>query len=112
MASAMTARVRERSEAGPGGPASLVAHCVELLLDPLGVDRELDLVADEHAARFQRDVVRESPILAVDLGLGGESDSGVAPRRVLRAEVLALQGDGAGRVPHGELALQGELAVA
>ena len=51
-----------------------------LLLDPLGVDRELDLVADEHAARFERDVVRETPILAVDLGLGGEADSGVTPR--------------------------------
>ena len=91
--------IRASSASSPPGHSGLTrcgAHAPAALrtvtaADPLGVDGELDLVADDDAAGLERDVPLEAPVLAVDLGLGAEADDGVAPRRALRAEVLALR---------------------
>mgnify|MGYP006996103286 CR=1 FL=1 len=43
--------------------------------DGLGVDLDLHLLADQHAARLEGLVPREAEVLAVDLGAGDEADA-------------------------------------
>ena len=45
------------------------------LLHRLELDRDLDLLADEHAARLERRVPGEAELAAVERGLGGEGDN-------------------------------------
>src|SRR3954471_6838426 len=83
-----------------------------LLLDPFGVDDELDLVADDNAAGLEREVPLEAPLFAAHFGLGAEADAGVAPRGSLRSEVLTLERDRAGHAADSEITVQDEFAVA
>src|SRR5438128_645462 len=51
-------------------------------LDGLDLDRDLDLVADEHAAGLEELVPRQAEVLAVDRRRGGEAGA-IAPPRIL-----------------------------
>src|SRR5512140_2413485 len=63
------------------------------LLHGLELDRDLDLLADEHAARLERGVPDEAELAAVEGRLGGEARALVAPRVLARAGELGVQDD-------------------
>ena len=62
---------------------------IGLRLCELELDRQLDLVAEREAALGQRRVPLEAVLGAVDLGLEGEADLGVAGDVLVRADVGA-----------------------
>ena len=71
-----------------GGPLR-VAHPQDCVVESpdhwsglygLGVDLDLDLVADHHATRLEDHVEIQAPFLAADLGLGREPGACAAPR--------------------------------
>src|SRR5438105_2531604 len=70
----------------------------------LGFDLERDLLADDHAARFQSCVPRHAPVFAVDLRRGAEARNRGSPRRALDALELDLQLDRARLVADREVA--------
>src|SRR5512141_1016758 len=63
------------------------------LLHGLELDRDLDLLADEHAARLERGVPDEAELAAVEGRLGGEARALVAPGILARAGKLGVEDD-------------------
>ena len=61
------------------------------LLHGLELDRDLDLLADEHAAGLERGVPDEPEVAAVERGLGGEAGALVAPRVLAGAGELGVE---------------------
>src|SRR5690349_23275966 len=62
-----------------------------LLFRQLRVDRDLDVVADEHTTRLERDVPRETKFAALDLRGGAERGLLVPPRIAGAALILDIQ---------------------
>src|SRR2546421_1072521 len=86
------------------GPAAPGLSGLRLCRVQLGFDLERDLLADDHAARFQGCVPRHAPVFAVDLRRGAEARNRGSPRRALDALELDLQLDRARLVADREVA--------
>src|SRR6266700_6526076 len=92
----------------PRGPSDdrrcrTAASCL-LLLDGLDLDFEADLPGEQPAAGLQGRVPVEAPVLAVDLGEGGETGTDATPGVGAGAEELEVEGDWAGNVLEGQIA--------
>ena len=72
---------------------------------------DLDLLADDHSARFEGDVPLQAPVLAVDLGLRGETDAGAAPRVADDAVELQVEVDRPRDTLDRELRVQHEVVA-
>src|SRR5438445_9030596 len=88
-----------------------------VLEDRLGVDRDLDLVAHDHAALVEGRVPARAEVVAVDGGGGDESradpgslvDAAFPPRRRPTAEVVDVEHRRAGDSTDGEVSLHLEV---
>src|SRR5687767_3769718 len=76
--------------ANPLGQNSLGLCGLLDLLDKLQLDADRDLVADKPAAGLERNIPVETPLLAVDLGLGAEAGAGGAPGALGLPGVLGI----------------------
>src|ERR1041385_5349559 len=88
---------------GPRPPA--------LCLRELRVDRDLDVVADEHSTRLERDVPGETELTPFDLRRGAEPGLLVAPRIACAAALLDLQRHGPRHAGDREIARHAEIVA-
>src|SRR5690348_13436681 len=91
------------------GPASPIRA---LRTEELDVDGDPDVVADEHAAGFERLVPGEAEVAAVDHAREAEAGALAAPRIASPAFGRDVEGDGLGHAVDGDVARQPVAAVA
>src|SRR5690606_8596608 len=77
----------------------------------LQVERDGDVLADEHAAGLEGGVPGEAEVLPVDDGLRRRTGLVVAPRVGAEAAELEVEGDRLGHPVNGEVAVDEEVAA-
>src|SRR5687768_11840344 len=81
-----------------------IGHLGKLRLHRLDVDRDLDLIAHQNPARFERLVPGESEIATVDRGRGAEPKTLSTPRIASATFIVRLENDFARDVANRQLA--------
>src|SRR3954463_9782620 len=89
-------------------PESCMFVGLESGADELRVNVKLDVVADQHAACFQRLVPHEAEVATIDLCVGAEAKPLAAPRIDALALISRVEGDRLRRTANRQLPGDGE----